>query len=179
MTRIFVFEGTTRREVAGDAVAVHLAGIGVGYERWPTRPLASDAGPPEVLEAYAPEVERLKARHGYQSVDVVRMTPDHPDRAAARAKFRDEHTHDDDETRFFVEGSGVFYLRLGDAVHAVLCRGGDLLRVPAGTRHWFDMGTRPSFCAIRLFSRPDGWVATFTGDPIARSIPEYEALAGA
>jgi 1,2-dihydroxy-3-keto-5-methylthiopentene dioxygenase len=45
--------------------------------------------------------------------------------------------------------------------------------VPAGTRHWFDMGPAPRFTAIRLFTTPAGWVANFTGTPIARNFPSY------
>lgn len=174
VTRIFVYDaasGALLRTV--EAVGEHLARHGVDYERWPVR-AAED-----VLAEYAPEVQRLSARHGYQSVDVVRMQPDHPNREAARAKFLNEHVHDDDETRFFVEGSGVFYLHLGDEVHAVFCTAGDLLRVPAGTKHWFDMGTAPLFCAIRLFTTPDGWQANFTGDAISSRLPTYDALARA
>src|SRR3546814_6097561 len=84
-----------------------------------------------------------------------------------RAKFLSEHTHADDEVRFFVEGSGQFYLHMNDRVYVMLCEAGDLISVPAGTRHWFDTGPNPMFTAIRLFVSPDGWVADFTGDPIA------------
>lgn len=172
-TRLWLFDlaGALEREVPSDAIPSHLRGLGVDHARWPLR-----AGDPR--EAHAEPLDALRRRHGYQSLDVVRMTPDHPDRAAARAKFLAEHTHDDDETRFFAEGSGCFYLRTDDRVHAVLCVAGDLLRLPPGVRHWFDMGTRPSFCAVRLFSRPDGWVATFTGDPVSERIPTFDALAG-
>jgi 1,2-dihydroxy-3-keto-5-methylthiopentene dioxygenase len=177
MTQIFVYdlEGSLLEVLEGPAVADHLAALGVDYERWALHPL-HDASPEGVLAVYSAEVQALSERHGYQSVDVVRMTPDHPQREAARAKFRDEHIHEDDETRFFVEGSGIFYLRFDERVHAVVCRAGDLLRVPARTRHWFDMGRAPSFCAIRLFRRPDGWVASFTGDPIAASIADYDGM---
>jgi 1,2-dihydroxy-3-keto-5-methylthiopentene dioxygenase len=48
-----------------------------------------------------------------------------------------------------------------------------LISVPAGTRHWFDMGPTPRFTAIRLFTTPAGWVANFTGTPIAGGFPSY------
>ncbi|HAH09715.1 MAG TPA: cupin [Alphaproteobacteria bacterium] len=147
----------------------------VTFERWEAGiALSEGAGQDDVLSAYARDVERLKAAHGYQSVDVVRMHPEHPERTAARGKFLSEHRHDDDEVRFFVEGAGAFYLRNDAHVFQIVCEAGDLLSVPANTRHWFDMGPRPHFAAIRLFTRPDGWVATFTGDPIADHIPKYE-----
>jgi len=70
----------------------------------------------------------------------------------------------------------VFYLRLAGQVLAVGCARGDLIAVPAGTRHWFDMGTQPDFSAIRFFGTPEGWVASFTSDAIARRFPDADAL---
>ncbi len=155
-------------------IAAELAKIGVVFERWEAGvQLGSDAGQDAVLEAYKADVARLTAAHGYQSVDVVRMKPDHPDRAAMRAKFLAEHIHEDDEVRFFVEGQGAFYLRVGGMVYRTVCEAGDLISVPKNTTHWFDAGDRPHFCAIRLFTTPDGWVAKFTGDEIAKQFPEF------
>ena len=152
-----------------------LSRINVGFERWQAASvLAPDATHDQVLGAYQSDIDRLIARSGYQSVDVVRMVKGQGDTSAARAKFLSEHTHDDDEVRFFVEGAGAFYLRAADEVLRVVCTKGDLLVVPAATRHWFDMGPMPDFCAIRLFTRPDGWVASFTGDEISTLLPGYE-----
>lgn len=153
----------------GDEIAAQLAAIGVTFERWPTREAEGD-----ILAAYAPEVERLKAIGGYRAIDVVSVTPDHPDRAAMRGKFLSEHTHAEDEVRFFVEGEGLFTLHADGKVWNVLCTEGDLMSVPAGMRHWFDMGPAPRFTAIRMFVNPDGWVASFTGDPIADRFPRHE-----
>ncbi|MDR7307421.1 cupin domain-containing protein [Rhodoferax saidenbachensis] len=161
-----------------DLVIAHtLAQAGIQFERWAVRTLPADADSAAVLSAYAPEIERLKASKGYTTVDVARITPEHPDRAAMRQKFIEEHTHADDEVRFFVEGAGAFYLHLGDTVLQVLCEAGDLISVPAGTRHWFDMGPAPRFTAIRLFVSPDGWVGHFTGDPLSAAIPRLDAVA--
>lgn len=158
-----------------DAIAAALAEVGVGYERWEaSHPLSPDASSEEILAAYAEPIARLRERFGFQSVDVARIHPDHPARREARQKFLAEHTHDDLEVRFFVEGTGRFYLHLGDKVYMVTCERGDLLSVPAGTRHWFDMGERPRFTAIRLFTTPDGWVARFTGSEIAADFPPLE-----
>ena len=157
----------------GDA----LTRIGVRYERWPLRDTA-DADTDGVLAAYAPEIDKLKTEEGYRSVDIIRLAPDHPDREALRAKFLSEHRHSEDEVRFFVAGEGLFTLRSDDdRIHAILCTAGDLISVPAGMRHWFDMGPAPSFTAIRLFENPDGWVAKFTGDTIADRFPRHEPAA--
>jgi 1,2-dihydroxy-3-keto-5-methylthiopentene dioxygenase len=94
-----------------------------------------------------------------------------------RDKVLHEHTHADFEVRFFVEGRGLFNLRKNGKVYAMLCERGDLLSVPAGTTHWFDMGPQPQLKAIRLFAIAEGWVATFTGDKIADRFPRLEAPA--
>jgi 1,2-dihydroxy-3-keto-5-methylthiopentene dioxygenase len=115
-------------------------------------------------------------------VDVVTMAPDEtdpdwPEKArAARGKFLGEHIHDEDEVRFFVSGRGCFYLHVGNRVLAVVCEAGDLIAVPRGTRHWFDMGTSPRFTAVRFFQREDGWVGDFTGSGIARLFPSLQEL---
>ena len=159
----------------GVEIGRHLARAGVRFERWRAAvELQPDADGDAVIGAYRRDVDRLMNEHGYRSVDVVRMLPDSPQKEAMRAKFLNEHTHSEDEVRFFVEGAGVFYLHMGDSVHAVLCERGDLIDVPAGTTHWFDMGPRPRFAAIRLFTNPDGWVARFTNTDIAQRFPKFE-----
>ncbi|HTH99111.1 MAG TPA: cupin domain-containing protein [Stellaceae bacterium] len=152
-----------------------LAGIGIRYERWPAEvALADDAGQEEVLRAYAKETDRLMTECGYRTADVIRLAKGAANAAELRARFLDEHIHDEDEVRFFVEGRGAFYLRGEIGVHRVICERGDLLGVPAGTRHWFDMGAAPHFCAIRLFTDPAGWVARFTSDKVAGTIPRID-----
>ena len=152
---------------------------GVRYERWPTRALPAEATGNDILEAYADEVAHLKEESGFVTADVVSLTPDNPDKEAFRQKFLDEHVHSEDEVRFFVHGQGLFYLHLGEKVYAIMCRQCDLISVPNGTRHWFDMGPDPDFTCIRLFTNPEGWVAQFTGEDIASRLPRYEQLAGA
>ncbi|AJD48345.1 ARD/ARD' family protein [Isoalcanivorax pacificus W11-5] len=149
-----------------------IAGIldqaGVRFERWAaSQPVAPGASQDEVISAYRADIDRLINEEGYQTVDVVSLNSDHPDKAALRQKFLDEHRHGEDEVRFFVAGAGLFSLHIGDKVYEVLCEQGDLISVPANTPHWFDMGPNPHFVAIRLFNNPDGWVAHFTGSDIA------------
>ena len=136
--------------------------------------MPADATQAEVIAAYQADIQRLMQENGFQSVDVVSLNPDHPDKAALRAKFLNEHTHSEFEVRFFVEGQGLFYLHLGDQVYTVLCEQGDLISVPAGATHWFDMGANPHFKAIRLFTNPEGWVANFTGSDIANRFPKLQ-----
>lgn len=161
------------------AIGEALASQQIRYEQWPTRDLPADASQDQILDAYADEVSRLKQACGFQTADVVSLTADHPQKEAFRQKFLDEHTHSEDEVRFFVRGHGLFYLHFGDQVYALMCEKNDLISVPAGTRHWFDMGPEPEFTCIRLFTNPEGWVASFTGEDIASRLPRYEGLAGA
>lgn len=161
-------------------IAAHLRGIGVTYEQWTaTETLPADADQEAVLRAYAADVARIQAQ-GFNTVDVIRLAGDLDDpaflakAAEARQKFLAEHTHDDDEVRFFVEGSGAFYLRVNGSVHVVVGEAGDYIFVPKDTKHWFDMGSRPRFAAIRFFAIPEGWVGRFTGDAIASGFPTFD-----
>ena len=157
------------------AIQQQLDALGVQLERWTANwPLAADADPSSVLITYADSIADLMQQYDFQSVDVMRVTPEHPDKAALRQRFMTEHTHKDFEVRFFVEGCGLFYLHVAGKVYAVLCEQGDLISVPANTAHWFDMGENPQFACIRLFTAPDGWVADFTGSDIAKTFPTLD-----
>ena len=154
------------------AIGTALRQVGVRFEQWQAdQPIAPGAEQAAVIAAYRQDIDRLMAEAGYQSVDVISLTPDHPDRAALRQKFLAEHSHSEDEVRFFVAGSGQFTLHIGDKVYDILCEAGDLIGVPDGTRHWFDMSESPYFVAIRLFTNKDGWVAQPSGDDIASRFP--------
>jgi len=156
-------------------IAAELNAVGVRFERWEaSKPVAPGASQDEVIAAYRDDIDRLIHEQGYQAFDVISLTPDNPDRAAFRAKFLNEHTHAEDEVRFFVAGSGQFTLHIEGKVYDVLCEKGDLIGVPDGTRHWFDMSESPYFVAIRLFNNPAGWVANFTGDDIALRFPRMQ-----
>jgi 1,2-dihydroxy-3-keto-5-methylthiopentene dioxygenase len=158
------------------SIATQLAEHGVQFEQWRTdAPLAEDAGQDEVLKANQASIDKLNASYGFQSVDVVALRPDNPQKAEFRQKFLAEHTHADFEVRFFVDGSGLFYLHINDKVYLVLCEKGDLISVPANVTHWFDMGANPNFKCIRLFTTEDGWVGDFTGSDIARTFPDMDA----
>ncbi|WP_417517573.1 1,2-dihydroxy-3-keto-5-methylthiopentene dioxygenase [Marinobacter sp.] len=183
MTTLSIFDTQnpdTAGTVTSDAgeITQLLNNKGIRFERWQTQDLPADAPPEQILEAYSKEITKLKAESGFQTADVVSLNPDNPQKEAFRQKFLDEHTHSEDEVRFFVRGQGIFYLHLGDQVFAVQCQKNDLISVPEGTRHWFDMGPEPEFTCIRLFTNPEGWVAEFTGEDIAGRLPRFEALEG-
>lgn len=166
------------------AIRAALAADGIRFDRWEVVDLPPAAGTDDALAAYAGGIAEVCRQEGYSYVDAVALRPHAgpgwpAEAAAARATFLAEHTHADDEDRFFARGSGVFYLHVGGRVHAVLCEAGDLLSVPAGVTHWFDMGTSPDYIAVRFFHDDGGWEATFTGDAIAARFPTYDELAAA
>ncbi|GAB4192582.1 MAG: acireductone dioxygenase [Wenzhouxiangellaceae bacterium] len=156
-------------------IADILKQAGVRFEQWRAQhAIAADDEQEQIIAAYHSDIQRLCDEGGYQTVDVINMSPDHPDREALRQKFLSEHTHSEDEVRFFVNGKGLFSLHINQHVYEVVCKRGDLISVPANTPHWFDMGPRPKFTAIRLFTNPEGWVANFTGSAIASQFNRLE-----
>ena len=185
MSRLRIFDAEqpqTPSSVHEDhaSIARELGKVSVRFEQWEaSQPVAPGATQDEVIAAYRRDIDRLMAEEGYQAVDVISLTPDHPDRAALRQKFLSEHTHSEDEVRFFVAGAGQFTLHIQDKVYDVLCEQGDLIGVPDGTRHWFDMSEAPYFVAIRLFTNKEGWVANFTGSDIAGQFPRMQPLTAA
>ena len=141
-----------------------LAGIGITYEQWkPSHQLAEGASAQEVLDAYAPEIERLKAEGGYVTADVIDVNPSTPGLDAMLNRFNTEHWHDEDEVRFIIEGRGLFHIhpREGSVV-SITVEAGDLLRVPRGTWHWFDLCQEKRIRAIRLFQDTSGWTPHYT-----------------
>ena len=159
----------------GDAIARELAKIGVTFERWQANaPIAAGASQDEVIAAYKADIDRITAERGFTTIDVISIAPDNPKKDELRGKFLDEHFHREDEVRFFVAGSGLFTLHVDGRVYEIECVKDDLIAVPDGTTHWFDMGADPEFVAIRFFQQPDGWVGHFTGTDIAQRFPRYE-----
>lgn len=174
-TPVFDSNEITSEEERINTIREKLQQLGVRFEQWETKEeVVSGASEEEILSAYQREVERLMSEGGYQKVDVVSLTPNHPQKDELRQKFLSEHTHSEDEVRFFVDGQGLFSIHLENQVLEILCHRGDLIGVPANTRHWFDMGKNPRFTAIRFFNNPSGWVANYTGSDIASRFSRLE-----
>jgi 1,2-dihydroxy-3-keto-5-methylthiopentene dioxygenase len=85
------------------------------------------------------------------------------------ARFRSEHWHDEDEVRFILEGAGVFHVHPRNGpVFAIEVAAGDLIRVPGGTWHWFDLCADRRIRAVRLFQDAAGWTPQYTGSGVDR-----------
>ncbi len=145
-------------------VAAFLGAQGVDYERAePDVPVAADAPAEALLAAYKPKIDELNARGGYVTADVIDVFPHTPGLDAMLNRFNSEHWHDEDEVRFIIEGRGVFHIHpVGEPVFAIEVGPGDLIRVPSGTHHWFDLCADRRIRAIRLFRDPAGWAPHYT-----------------
>ncbi|HEX6044753.1 MAG TPA: cupin domain-containing protein [Pyrinomonadaceae bacterium] len=155
-------EGETLR--TPEEIAKGLAKYGIDYERWqPAHPVANDAPADAILNAYATEIEELKTRGGYVTADVIDVNPATPGLDAMLAKFNREHWHDEDEVRFIIAGHGLFHIHSkAGAVLAIEVEAGDLIRVPRGTLHWFNLCGDRCIRAIRLFQDTAGWTPHYT-----------------
>lgn len=150
-------------------VAEFLIPLGILHEEWPVEGrIGPDASAEEILTAYKPEIDRLKAGGGYVVADVINVTPETPGLEEMTAKFDKEHTHVEDEIRFTVRGHGVFWINTEGAVpvFAIEVGPGDLIKVPAGARHWFHLCDDKTIRCIRLFKDPAGWTPDYLNDGI-------------
>ena len=168
-------------------VADFLARYGIEYERWmPEHPVAADAPPEALLAAYDREIAKLKSRGGYVTADVIDVKPDTPNLDMMLAKFSREHFHDEDEVRFIIEGRGLFHVHPPHGnVFAIEVEAGDLIRVPRGTHHWFDLCAERRIRAIRLFQDVSGWTPHYTDSGVDKDFqplcfgPAYVSAASA
>ena len=153
-----------------ESITTFLAAHGITYERWESdRRVPSDAAPEAVLGAYADKVDQLKAQGGYVTADVIDVKADTPGLDAMLARFNSEHWHDEDEVRLIVEGRGLFHIHpVNGPVFAIEVEPGDLIRVPRGTHHWFDLCADRRIRAIRLFQDPSGWTPHYTQSGVDR-----------
>ena len=155
-------------------IRAFLSERGIWFTQWEaSEPLAIDADQDTVLRAYAHVLEPFMQQNGYQTADVININAGTPNYEAVRNKFLSEHQHTEDEVRFFVFGQGAFWFNLDngkDPIFNVLCQAGDLISVPANTRHWFDAGKEnPSVKAIRMFIDQSGWVPHYTASGIDKN----------
>jgi 1,2-dihydroxy-3-keto-5-methylthiopentene dioxygenase len=149
---------------SAEEIASALANHGIEYERWtPAHPVADNAPADEILCAYSREIEELKRRGDYVTADVMDVTPATPGLDEMLAKFNREHWHDEDEVRFIIAGHGLFHIHTtSGAVLGIEVEAGDLIRVPRGTRHWFNLCADRRIRAIRLFQDTAGWTPHYT-----------------
>eukprot|EP00483_Globobulimina_turgida_P004629 UN04638 len=185
-SRSFVSEAIVWNESDSSKIIAHystfeeisreLKSRGLGYEKWETLGCKINFSHDDIFKYYEKQIDEIMQRFNFKTNDIISITPSSQKKQAFRKKFLDEHIHIDDEVRYFVDGSGCFYIHLAERseVIRVECCKGHLLIVPANTKHWFDMGPRPYFKMIRFFGIEEGWVAKYTKDDISSKFPLYD-----
>ena len=167
MARVFIPD-EDRNISQPNEISEFLAPYGIIYEQWEVEGrIGPDATNEEILEAYSPEIERLKAAHGFVTADVINVNPKTPGLDDMLQKFDKEHLHTEDEVRFTVKGSGVFHINPQTApVFSITVESGDLISVPNGTYHWFNLCSDKTIRCIRLFEDTGGWTPHYIEEPV-------------
>ena len=145
-----------------------LAPFGIWYEKWEVESrVGTNPTDEEILVGYAEEIERLKHDGGFVTADVINVTAETPGLDDLVNKFNKEHTHDEDEVRFTVKGRGVFHIHPENGpVFGIQVESGDLINVPKGTQHWFDLCDDRTIRCIRLFQDKSGWTPHYIDDGV-------------
>lgn len=148
-----------RSLTTADEICRFLEPHGIWYERWQVAGrIADDADSDAILSAYKPEIDRLKERGGYVTADIINVNASTPGLDAMLDRFNKEHTHSEDEVRFVVKGRGIFHIHpVHGSVFSIEMEAGDLINVPAGTKHWFNLCSDKTIQTIRLFEDTAGW----------------------
>jgi 1,2-dihydroxy-3-keto-5-methylthiopentene dioxygenase len=149
---------------------------GIFFDQWTCDVVFEDnASQEDILAAYSKNLTPFMEQGGYQTADVISINKSTENYEAIRTKFLAEHIHSEDEIRFFVDGQGLFWFNLEtEPVFNLLCEKGDLISVPAGTKHWFDAGeTNPFVKAIRIFIDMSGWVPQYTESKLEQKFADF------
>lgn len=159
------------------AIKTFLNQRGIFFDQWSCDVRFDDsASSDEILKAYEKDLTPFMQNGGYETADVISINSLTENYEAIRAKFLAEHIHTEDEIRFFVDGQGLFWFNLeSEPVFNLLCQRGDLISVPAGSKHWFDAGeTNPFVKAIRIFIDMSGWVPHYTESKIELKFQDFK-----
>ncbi len=150
---------------------------GILFDQWYCDVQFEDTATQEdILKAYSKDLDPFMRNGGYLTADVISINSLTENYEAIRNKFLSEHIHTEDEIRFFVDGKGLFWFNLeNEPVFNLLCERGDLISVPAGTKHWFDAGElNPFVKAIRIFIDMSGWVPHYTESGMEQKFNDFK-----
>ncbi|MGP6240181.1 1,2-dihydroxy-3-keto-5-methylthiopentene dioxygenase [Cuniculiplasma sp. SKW4] len=146
----------------------------IRYDKWDIEKISSiEKNDNEILRVFNDEIEALKEEGNYLVADVINIDSKTPNLEIMLEKFKKEHVHSEDEVRFTIDGSGIFYINMDGKVFSIEVEPGDLLGVPAGTKHWFDLCQDKHIIAIRLFKDKSGWTPYYTNSGVDR---KYEPV---
>ncbi|RMH86323.1 acireductone dioxygenase [Pseudomonas sp. AOB-7] len=151
-------------------IASTLAEVGVRYRQCPPpaalRPGCSEQ---EFDAACGAWLQDLRGEGGYRQHELLSLERNHPRKLELRARYLDEQTQPAASAWLFVGGFAQLSLHLGEYVYVLQGERGDLLELPADTRHWFDLGEEPHLLLVRLSATAEA--PSLTGDQIASRFP--------
>ncbi len=154
----------------GAQIAAFLDQYGIWHRRFEgIEDLPEGATDQEILDAYKAPIAELNASGGYVTADVINVSAETPGLQEMLDRFNREHWHDEDEVRFVVAGRGLFHIHPhGGEVFSIEVTRGDMISVPRGTEHWFDLCGDRQIRAIRLFQDRSGWTPHYTESGVDR-----------
>ncbi|MDJ0625949.1 MAG: cupin domain-containing protein [Candidatus Caenarcaniphilales bacterium] len=108
------------------------------------------------------EVMNLVSSGQYNSFDEVTINENTPDETLG--KFAKEHSHSDEEVRYFLSGQSIFDVRsYKDHWIRIEVEDKDFITIPANLFHRFFTPDK-NVKALRLFSGKEGWVPNYRED---------------
>ncbi|SDA68103.1 1,2-dihydroxy-3-keto-5-methylthiopentene dioxygenase [Pseudomonas sp. NFPP33] len=153
-----------------DDIASTLAAVGIDYRQMELpaalRPGCEQA---EFDAAYGLWLQAFMGKEGHVHQELFNLQRNHPQKLELRARYLDEQVQSSASTWLFLGGFAQLSVHLDGYVYVLQGERGDLLTLPAGTRHWFDLGEEPHLLALRLSPSED--TPERTGDDIASRFP--------
>ncbi len=155
-----------------------LAEYGIRFEQWKTVSVMPgiNFSDEAIMNVYAAQIEQVKRELGYSVVDISRMTPNDKFAITIRGRYLSEHTHEEDEVRFFLSGRALLYIHVDQRIHIIECTKGDFFIIPKGIKHWMDIGPKPDFIVMRWFNSQQAFTNHFTDDFVAEATPRWETI---
>ncbi|WFS16858.1 acireductone dioxygenase [Pseudomonas sp. 905_Psudmo1] len=153
-----------------DDIASTLSAVGIDYRQLELpaalRPGCEQA---EFDAAYGLWLQAFMGNEGHVQQELFNLQRNHPQKLELRARYLDEQVQSSASTWLFLGGFAQLSVHLDGYVYVLQGERGDLLTLPAGTRHWFDLGEEPHVLAVRLSPSED--TPERTGDDIASRFP--------
>jgi len=153
-----------------DDIASTLSAVGIDYRQLELpaalRPGCEQA---EFGAAYGLWLQAFMGKEGDVQQELFNLQRNHPQKLELRARYLDEQVQSSASTWLFLGGFAQLSVHLDGYVYVLQGERGDLLTLPAGTRHWFDLGEEPHVLAVRLSPSEDK--PERTGDDIASRFP--------
>lgn len=155
-----------------------LAEDGIRFEQWalPSGLSKSTLKDAEILSHCKTQIDRIKKQYAIEFADLATVKGGDAFSISIRDRYLSEHCHDEDEIRFFLEGSVLIYIHINERIHILQCGQGDFIVIPKGVKHWLDIGPSPEFTSIRWYNNIDALENLFTGSIVAESSPRWETI---